>query len=45
MRVIQPGVDPTRIELVAQEITPRQLIDLRNIEGANKIKVVASSAH
>jgi diaminopimelate decarboxylase len=43
MRVIKAGVEPERIELVSQELTRKQLEELRKVPGSEKVKFVASS--
>ena len=43
MRVIQAGVDPSRIELVSQELTKRQLDLLKKVPGSDKVHFIASS--
>eukprot|EP00347_Sterkiella_histriomuscorum_P003797 403362902 len=44
-RVLRAGINPTRIELVTQEITPKSLAYLEKLEGHDKIKIVASSKY
>ena len=43
IRVMKAGIDPSRIELVSQELTKPQLDLLKKLPGAEKVLFIASS--
>ena len=43
MRVIAAGIDPSKIELVTQDLTREQLDMLQQVPGSDKVLVCASS--
>ena len=44
-RVLKAGIDPSKIELVTQELTPKTLQYLAGLKGHDKIKIMASSKY
>lgn len=45
MRVIAAGIDPSKIELVTQDLAREQLDMLQQVPGSEKVLVCASSQH